>query len=141
MNSRENLSVFKRSEFDNLPADIESDIFYFIDSHEYNRDLLNTLGFSLFNDNDDNRYVYNVLKDNSIDKYDNELIRFKIYYQLSFPDFDDRQLEVILDELGGARFINKLIDNLEESVLIYKRLKEIFDSKKGNVIQFKKRSD
>lgn len=139
MNSRENLTVFKRSDFDDFPSDFESDIFYFIDSHEYNRDLLNTLGFSSFNDNDGNRYVYNVLKDNSIDKYDNELIRFKIYYQLSFPDFDDRQLEVILDELGGVRFINKLIDNLEESVLIYKRLKEIFDSKKGNVIQFKKR--
>jgi hypothetical protein len=85
-------------------------------------------------------YVYQ-MDTTSEDRFEDEAVRIAMYYQLMNPDYDDRELDTILQTSGGAFYLFLL--QFVESEYPINRLKEIFAAKKGkdnNVVKFGIRS-
>lgn len=65
-----------------------------------------------------------------------ESLKTGVYYQLTHPNHDDKDLEELLFGVrGGAAFLKK-IQHVDTDELI-EELKFIFQSKKGNVLPFR----
>lgn len=114
------------------------DHFYKFENHEIDYELVVMLGLgvvkNLHMDND--YYIYNCSNDQPDNfGFMNEVTRIGVYYQITHPYYDDTELEkLIIDNKVGREFLKKL--QCVDSDLPYNRLKQIIDSKKGNVIQF-----
>jgi hypothetical protein len=77
----------------------------------------------------------------SEDRFEDEAVRIAMYYQLMNPDYDDRELDTMLQTSDGAFYLFLL--QFGDSEYPINRLKEIFAAKKGkdnNVVKFRIRS-
>ena len=110
-----------------------------LENHEIDYELAQILGLgivkNLYLDND--YYVYNASADNLDSNFGfmNEVVRIGVYYQITHPEYDDRELEqTIFGTKGGTEYLRLLQTVNTDSVL--NRLKKVFDSKKGKIILF-----
>jgi len=108
---------------------------YGVDNHSINYRLIKQLGLGVVKNNFmDDYYIYNVTRENIHD----ELIKLRIYYQITNPEYDDKQLEqLIFGNEDGIDYIVSLLD--KESGCVLSQLVEIFKAKKGKVLPFQRR--
>ncbi|MBT2600721.1 hypothetical protein J7E18_03235 [Oceanobacillus sp. ISL-73] len=122
------IEVMTNTEFDFKRVDR----LYGVDNHELNYDWIEKLGLgvvrtSYFND----YFIYNATYDNLI----NESTRIGLYYQLTHPEYDDKELDRwIFGDKDGINYLLELVG--EHGLLVVSKLKEIYRQKKGNVIKF-----
>ena len=114
--------------------------FYSFENHEIDYKLAQILGLGVARNllMEDDFYIYNA----SDDRLDNfgmmyEIARLGIYYQITHPDYDDKDLEeMMIGNSFGKEFLKQI--QTVETDMPYMKLKEIFNSKKGNVVLFEK---
>lgn len=69
-----------------------------------------------------------------------EYLRLGIYYQLTHPEYDDRKLDVLIQQVGGKDFLKQLLLVNDDS--IFTRLHEIsnkFKGTGGNIAEFRRK--
>ncbi|WP_164669404.1 hypothetical protein [Virgibacillus doumboii] len=105
---------------------------YGVDNHRIDYNLINILGLGVVKiKHSDDWYIYDAMSENFL----SEFIKFRIYYQLSHPEFDDKELERwIFSDVTGINYVLRLIGS--HGTWIISRLKEIFNGKKGRVVVF-----
>lgn len=113
--------------------------FYKFEDHEIEYELVTILGLGVVKNLnlDNDYYIYNA-SDDSLDNFRlmNEVTRLEVYYQITHPDYDNKQLEkFILGTERGKKFLMKL--QTVDSELPYNELKRVFENKKGNIFQFR----
>lgn len=114
--------------------------FFRLDNHDIDYELAITLGLGVVKNLffEDDFYIYNASNDHA-DHFGlmNVVMRMDVYYQITHPEYDNKKLEeFIIGTERGKKFLEKL--QTVDTDVPYKRLKQVFDSKKGNVIQFKR---
>jgi len=111
---------------------------YLMENHEYDLDLAVTLGLGIIKSDDGQMtLLYNADDYIGSDRMIGEVLRVGVYYQITHPDYDDKDLEkTVIKTKGGKEFLKMIQTN--DSDEPYERLKSVFDSKKGNVVKFPK---
>ncbi|WP_067726983.1 hypothetical protein [Oceanobacillus damuensis] len=99
--------------------------------------LINILGLGVVkNIHFDDWYLYDTASDNII----SETVRLGIYYQLSHPKYDDKELDrLIFGTPAGMDYVMSILGT--DGVWVIARLKGIFDEKKGKVLEFRQRKN
>lgn len=107
---------------------------YGVENHELDYDWIEKLGLGIVRTNHFNDYyIYNASYDNLM----NESTRIGLYYQLTHPEYDDKELDRwIFGDKEGIDYLLELVG--EHGLLVVSMLKEIYQQKKGNVIMFPK---
>lgn len=114
---------------------------YFINNHEIDEKLAVSLGLGVIqNMKNGEKYLYHAVS-NSNDNMADEMLRLGIYYQIKFPNYNDKKLDQLLNRTsGGEEHIRLLMLSHDEKII--NDLKNVFYSQKGfenNVVKFKKR--
>ncbi|OZM56911.1 hypothetical protein CIB95_09070 [Lottiidibacillus patelloidae] len=126
------LTMFREGEVDHV-----IDVGQEIDIH-----LAVTLGFGVIKSlATGEMYLYQV-NTTSDDPLGDEALRIAMYYQIMYPDSDDRKLDYILESNDGPFYLFLLLCGFDDYPI--RRLREIFAAKKGkenNVIQLTTKSD
>jgi hypothetical protein len=112
--------------------------FYEFENHKIDYELIQILGLGVVKNIhiDNDYYVYNASNDHLGNNFGfiNEVVRIGAYYQITHPDYDDKELEKkIFKTKHGKEYLKKL-QTSDTDIVLY-RLKEIFDRKKGEIIQ------
>lgn len=114
--------------------------FYEFEDHTLDYELIELMGLgvvrNLHFDND--YYVYNASDEQMDNRFRvaNETLRIGVYYQITHPDYDDRDLEKLIFKTPGGKEYLTLLQTRDTNQVL-NRLKEIFDRKKGQVINLK----
>jgi hypothetical protein len=112
--------------------------FYEFVNHEIDYELALILGLGVIKNLhlDNDFYIYNASNDQADNfGFMNEVTRISVYYQITHPEYDEKELEeFIIGTERGRKFLKKL--QTVDTDIPYLRLKEIFDSNKGNIIKF-----
>ena len=107
-----------------------------IEDHDVNYELINRVGLGVARSAEDesHKLIYNP---NTQDSLDDEVMRFGIYYQLTHREFDDKQLEEkLFGDVTGKVFMEVIFGEQAED--LYNELKQLYESKRGNVVQFRR---
>lgn len=112
----------------------EIDRLYGVDNHAINYKLVKQLGLGVVKNNFMNDYyIYDTAGENIHD----EIIKLRIYYQITYPEYDDKDLEQQV--FGNEDKFDYIVSLLgKNSGCILSQLKEIFQGKKGQVLQFRR---
>lgn len=109
-------------------------------NHDFDLSLATQLGLGVIQDtNTMKMYIYNAETAVGDDYSNDEAMRVGMYYQLTHPEYDDKNLDILLNSAGGEEYLKLLMLNPSDDII--NKLKVIFDSRKGrgdNVIPFKK---
>ncbi len=113
--------------------------FYEFENHEIDYELAVILGLGVVKNLhfEDDYYIYNASNDQADNfGFMNEVTRIDVYYQITHPEYDHKELEeFIIGTERGRRYLRKLLKvDTDEP---YVRLKEVFDRKKGRIVQFR----
>jgi hypothetical protein len=115
-------------------------VYEFDSGHEINFDIATAVGLGVVKDKDTGElFIYNSDESDSKTNESDELLRLGIYYQLTHPSYDDKKLDGLLNKTKGGETYLRLLFVVEPDEYIQK-LKEIFNSKKGNennIVEFK----
>ncbi|CQR46289.1 hypothetical protein BN1058_00542 [Paraliobacillus sp. PM-2] len=110
--------------------------FYEFENHEIDTDLATMLGLGVVKNLHivDDYYIYNASNDHADNfGFMNEVTRIAIYYQITHPHYDDKELEeFIINTERGRKYLKKL--QTVDSDMPFQKLKEIYDRKKGNLV-------
>ncbi|WP_337018982.1 hypothetical protein [Oceanobacillus massiliensis] len=108
---------------------------YGVDNHVINDKWIKKLGLGVVKNNYTNdSYIYDITSENIL----NETVKIGIYYQLTHPEFDDKELDRwVFGSKEGVDYVIGLLGN-EAAACVLSQLKEIFKAKKGKVLAFKK---
>lgn len=105
---------------------------YGVDDHRIDFNLIHILELGVVKNNHfDDWYIYDAAGENFV----SEIIKFRLYYQLSHPEFDDKELERwIFSDVARVNYVLRLTGS--HGAWVISKLKEIYDAKKGKVVGF-----
>ncbi|OZU89623.1 hypothetical protein CIL03_00310 [Virgibacillus indicus] len=105
---------------------------YGVDNHRIDYGLIKILGLGVVKNKHFNAlYIYDAAGDNLM----SEMIRLRIYYQLSYPEYDDKELDCwIFGDVAGVNYVLRIMGS--SGAWVISRLKGIFNEKKGRVVEF-----
>lgn len=105
---------------------------YGVDNHSIDYRLIKIFGLGVVkNKHFEAWYIYDAADDNFL----NEIIKLRIYYQLSHPEFDDKELDRwIFGDVAGVNYVLRIAG--AHGGWVISQLKGIFSEKKGKVVAF-----